>query len=236
MAEQDKTQHSVMFPSKTPAELKSRLKESYDAIAPRYNAWALRDEALRLKYLDKLLPHLAVKSGPVRVVELGCGSGIPVSRRLLLQPNLTLTANDLSSVQIETAKQNLSKDADRVIFAQGDMMALEVPDQSMDAVVALYSIIHLPLGEQVELLLKITQWLKPGGYLLANFSAEALPGSEMDHWMEEEKGWMFWSGWGAEETVSKVKEAGLEVVTKEISKDVVDASFLWILATKSSIK
>jgi ubiquinone/menaquinone biosynthesis C-methylase UbiE len=236
MSEQVKTQHTVVIPSQTPAELKSRLKDSYDAIAPRYNKWALRDEALRLKHLDKLLSQLAVKTGPVRIIELGCGSGIPVSRQLLLQPNITLTANDLSSVQIETAKQNLSKDADRVTLVQGDMMALAFPDQSVDAVVAFYSIIHLPLGEQVELLHKITQWLKPGGYLLANFSAEALPGSEMDHWLEEEKGWMFWSGWGAEGTVSKVEEAGLDVVVKEISRDVVDASFVWILATRPSTK
>jgi hypothetical protein len=60
-----------------------------------------------------------------------------------------------------------------------------------------------------------------------------LAGREMQNWLEEEKGWMFWSGWGSEGTVEKVREAGLEVVVQETVEDAVNAKFLWILARKS---
>lgn len=86
------------------------------------------------------------------------------------------------------------------------MAALSFPDGSFDAVLGFYSIIHLPCAEQTELLQKIARWLKPGGYLLANFAAE-----EME---------------------SLAIEVGLEVVVANVEHDIVDASFLWLIAKK----
>ena len=70
--------------------------------------------------------------------------------------------------------------------------------------------------------------------MLANFAAEELAGRETRNWLDEGKGWMFWSGWGAEGTVEMVREAGLEVVVQEMVEDAVDVKFLWILARKSN--
>ena len=70
--------------------------------------------------------------------------------------------------------------------------------------------------------------------MLANFAAEELAGKEMQNWLEEERGWMFWSGWGSEGTAEKVREVGLEVVVQETVEDMVDVKFLWVLARKSN--
>ena len=113
------------------------------------------------------------------------------------------------------------------------MLALDFATGSLDAVVGMYSIIHLPRVEQVEMLTKISTWLKPGGWFLANFGAEDTAGKEAKNWLMEEQGWMFWSGWGVEGTVEKVKEAGLEVLVRDVLNDVRDgARFLWVLARK----
>lgn len=55
--EPQQVQHPDPF---IPPDLKSRLKESYDAIAPAYNAWMQQHNALRLRYLAKLLDLLAL--------------------------------------------------------------------------------------------------------------------------------------------------------------------------------
>ena len=227
---------------KGPTDLKSRLKASYDAIAPKYNEWTIPHSTTRLHYLDQLLSRLPTTSAstPVSVLELGCGHGIPVTQKLLSYPNFTVTANDLSSAQLALARTNLLPDSPgaaahgRLTLVEGDMLTLDFPPTTLDAVIGMYSIIHLPRAEQVEMLHKIATWLKPGGWVLANFGAEESAGIEMQKWLEEDKGWMFWSGWGAEGTVEKVREAGLEVVVRETERDVVDdATFLWILARKS---
>jgi SAM-dependent methyltransferase len=168
------------------------------------------------------------------VLELGCGHGLPVTQKLLSHPNFSVTANDLSSAQLALARTNLQPDPpSRLTLLEGDMLALDFPPASLDAVVAMYSIIHLPRAEQVEMLRKIVAWLKPGGWVLANFAAVELEGREVQNWLKEEKGWMFWSSWGSEGTLEKVREVGLEVVVQETVEDVVDVTFLWILARKS---
>jgi len=230
-------------PSDVLVDLKSRMKASYDAIAPKYNEWTVPHSTTRLRYLDQLLNKLPTTtssspSTPVSVLELGCGYGVPVTQKLLAYPNFSVTANDLSSVQLALARANLLPDPPgpahgRLSLIEGDMLALDFAPATFDAVIGMYSIIHLPRAEQAEMLHKIVAWLKPGGWMLANFAAAEVAGREVQNWLEEEKGWMFWSGWGSEVTLNKAKEAGLEVVVQEIVEDAVNSKFLWILARKS---
>lgn len=56
-------------------------------------------------------------------------------------------------------------------------MALEFERGSFGAVVAFYSVIHLPRNEQKAMLSKIGEWLADGGYLLLNLGARDNPGS-----------------------------------------------------------
>jgi SAM-dependent methyltransferase len=218
-----------------PKDLKNRMKASYDAIAPAYNQWALEtNPKIRLEKLDRLIPHLTKTKSKVSVLELGCGAGIPGTKKLASYPNISVTANDLSSTQIALAQENLANEpgGERVHYVESDMMSLALPIQAFDAVVAFYSIIHLPRKEQSILISRIHKWLKPGGYLLANFAAEEELGSEESHWLHQEKGWMFWSSWGADKTVELIEDAGLVIVEKEIRNDKVDASFVWVLARR----
>ncbi|KAK1674188.1 methyltransferase domain-containing protein [Colletotrichum godetiae] len=218
------------------ADIKSRLKESYDTIATEYNEWTLRQTSLRIEYLEKLMEKLLTAkplTGQMSLVlELGCGCGLPVTERLLTAPDTYVTANDLSTTQIDVARKNLAKHGtDRVSFAEGDMMKLEFSEGSFDAVIAMYSIIHLPREEQTEMINRVAKWLKPGGLLLANFASKDLPAVVNEKWLHE-KGWMYWSGWGADATVEQLKEAGLEVIVKDIVDDKDDAEFLWVMAKK----
>ena len=220
-----------------PPDLKDRLKNSYDIIAPTYNEWTVRNVSIRLKYLDNLIPHLTSTSIERHVLELGCGAGVPVTQKLAAFEHILITANDISTTQIECAKQNLlpltanSPVLEKIKFAEADMMSLEFPAESFDAVVAMYSLIHLPIDEQSTIISRVAKWLKPGGYFLANFPHLEDSGIIMEHWLHE-KGWMFWSGMGEEGTANAIKNVGLHIELQEVSVDVVDANFLWILAKK----
>ncbi|KAL2256263.1 hypothetical protein VTK26DRAFT_1920 [Humicola hyalothermophila] len=63
------------------------------------------------------------------------------------------------------------------------MAALSFPPASLDAVVALYSIIHLPREEQAALMGRVAAWLRPGGVVLANFGTEALEAFVDERWL-----------------------------------------------------
>lgn len=224
-------------PTPTPSDLKSRLKSSYDAVAPAYNAWTSISNTLRLTYLNHALDLLpsSPPSTPLSALELGCGAGTPVCSTLLSSPRglpFHVIGNDLSTTQVSLAKQNLGEDEEKVRWIEGDMTKLEFPEGSFDLIIALYSIIHLPREEQVEMMGKVVKWLKKGGVVLVNFGAEESEGNEMDGWMGE-GGWMYWSGLGAEGSLDAVKKVGLEVVKGEVSDgDGVDANFLWVVGRK----
>jgi SAM-dependent methyltransferase len=229
-----------------PPNLKPRLAASYNAIAPAYNAWTSHTNPARLA---RLAPFLAALPAPpaspdekLHVLELGCGAGLPVAAALLGVPAVYLSANDLSSAQLDAARVNLAAALEipaleldgRVDLVEGDMMALSFPAESLAGIVGFYSLIHLPREEQAELLRRVWGWLAPGGVVLANFAAEELEGVVMEKWLKQEEGWMFWSGWGAEATVRLFEEVGFEILSKEVHEDVVNASFLWVLARKKA--
>ncbi|KAL8400868.1 hypothetical protein RB594_001046 [Gaeumannomyces avenae] len=218
-----------------PENLKQRIKDSYDAIAPTYNAWTQDHSPVRLEFVDKLLQLLDVSSSTadtISILELGAGAGIPATARLLASsPRVRVTANDISSAQVSLGRANLAAEAARVAWEEGDMCALSFGPGSLDAALALFSIIHLPRAEQAEMLGKLHDWLRPGGYLVANFAAEPMEGFVLEKWLHD-KGWMYWSGFRAEGTLDKIREAGFEIVESEVRKEDVDAAFLWVVARK----
>jgi len=222
-------------------DIKLGIQTTYDTIATRYLAWTKPSYSTRLHYLQKLAPCLSAtlsESEDIYVLELGCGAGVPATQFLTAQPNVHVTANDISSTQLALAAQNLP--SDKVIFVQGDMMTLDFPPDSFSAVVATYSLIHLPRDEQATILHRISRWLKPGGWLLANFGAKENGGSTKSEWLGErvEGGCMFWSTWGSERTCEILEEKGFRIKIKDVVNEaekegrVDEVLFMWVVAER----
>ncbi|KAL1895409.1 hypothetical protein Sste5346_005215 [Sporothrix stenoceras] len=247
----DTTERVRADPTDTvPENLKARIKASYDAIAPVYNKWTIDHSPVRIEYLDQVLIKLrpkgqaAADKKPLRILELGCGAGRPVTEKLLVELDpVHVTANDISTGQLDMARDALGEHGEkvapsansRVDWVEGDMMALDFPENSLDAVVGFYSVIHLPGPEQATLLGRIGKWLKPGtGYFLANFSDRVMPGMVHEKWLKQDEGWMFWSGLGVPQTEAAVAGEGkLKLEVSKLEKDDVDdVDFHWVIARK----
>jgi len=143
--------------------------------------------------LAKLLPLRA------RVLDLGCGAGVPATR-LLTERNFDVLGLDISAVQIERARRLVPG----ATFEQADMATWEHEPASFDAVVCFYALIHVPLKDQLNLLPKIRRWLRPAGYLLAIVGAERWTGIE-----EYLGSAMFWDHADRETYLAWLTEAGL---------------------------
>jgi SAM-dependent methyltransferase len=212
------------------------MKASYDAIAEKYNKDFYKvDDPLRKDYLGRLVAQLQSNgSDTAKVLELGCGAGVPATKFLLdiEKPQFNVTGNDISTSQLDLARSNLAQYTDRLTLVEDDMLALSFSPATFDVITGFYSIIHLPREEQSQLMGKIAGWLKPGGYFLANFSVRDLPTLEEENWLGHEKGWMYWSSWGEKKNVEMVENVGLEVLVKEVRQAVDDTTFVWVLAKK----
>jgi SAM-dependent methyltransferase len=151
---------------------------------------------------------------------------------LLRAPAVHAHANDISDAQIELARANLVPYKDRVDLHASDMMKLDFTPGSLAAVVGLYSIIHLPQEDQIQMLHNIGKWLQPGGVLLANFNLDETKGTVAEQWLHRDA-WVFWSGLGQEGTVEAIKAAGLKVEKAVVEGDDTE-SFLWVIARKTA--
>ena len=120
------------------------------------------------------------------VLDLGCGCGIPVARRLAVTHQVT--GIDISAVQIERARQL----APNGRFLCADMMAVAFPPAHFEAIVSFYAIIHVPLAEQPRLFSKMKRWLTPGGYLMVTVGSTEWTGTEND-WLGVSGATMYWS-------------------------------------------
>ncbi len=165
---------------------KRLVEKGYDQIAPRYLEWGLPSPA-RVGYLQKVLELLPEEG---QVLELGCGAGVPCTQ--LLAERAHVTGVDISAAQIALARRHVPT----ATLVQADMMSLTFAAHSFDAVVAFYSVIHLPRAEQPVLLERVAEWLRPGGYLLLNLGTHDNPGSIEPDWLGVE---MYWSGFDTRE-------------------------------------
>ncbi len=203
---------------------KQVVADGYDAIADAFAAWSEAVvDPVRDRLFDRFCDMLPTGAS---VLDIGCGSGVPWTRRLADRCAVVVGV-DISPVQAEAARHNVPT-AD---IRTGDVMALHMPEQSMDGVVALYATGHLPAAEHEALLLRITGWLRPGGILLASFPAGIDVG-----WTGEWLGApMFFSGLGTDAYRRLLAAGDWDVLADEealVREPDGEARFLWIIARR----
>ncbi|MGH2607730.1 MAG: class I SAM-dependent methyltransferase, partial [Tepidiformaceae bacterium] len=171
-------------PQPTPAEQKRLVARGYDQVSHAYRGddYPYPNSGYA-RILDLVIPELHAHS---RVVELGCGNGIPVTRALAA--DCRVTGIDISPVQLARAR-TLVPNAD---FLRGDMATLHFRPASIAAVVAFWSIIHVPLEEQPALLARVRDWLQPGGLFVCSVGYSHWVGFESD-WLNVPGATMYWS-------------------------------------------
>ena len=136
---------------------------SYDRVADEY-VRRIAGELAHKPFDRKLLDTFADRvRGSGLVCDMGCGPGHV--GRYLHDRGVSICGVDLSPQMIECARA-LNPD---IAFAEGDMRQLTVGDETWSAIVAFYSIIHLPRAEVVPALGELRRTLRRGGALLMAF-------------------------------------------------------------------
>ena len=203
-------------------EAQDIVRDGYDSIGPGYRDWAATFESRAPRYLAELDSRV---SDGARVLDLGCGPGVPAAR---LARRHRLTCVDLSEAQLELAREAVPA----ATFLHADMAALDLPPASFDAVVALFSILHLAGRDQPPLLKRIAGWLAPGGIFLATLGVRENTGVLDLDWLGAP---MYSSSLGTARYLELLGEVGLEVLeANEETQDEhgLSVAFLWVLARK----
>ena len=197
------------------------VSEGYDAIGETFAEWRQRIVGdPRDEWADDLACRLHEGA---RVLELGCGSGSPETRRLAQR--FAVTGVDISPRQVERARAAIPEAS----FIVADLTELELPAASYDAVASFYVFNHVPRDLLAPLLGRIQGWLVDGGWLLTAFGI-----SDMQGWTGN---WLgaptFFSSFPAEVNSRLVHEAGFTLERDEVvvfEEPEGKAKFQWVLA------
>ncbi len=177
------------------------VRRSYDELAEVY-ADERSEDGRALAILERFLDTLA---DPKRVLDAGCGQGTPVLERL---------GRETEAVGVDFSREQLALAREAVPDAGlvgADMTRLPFADDSFDAVVAYYSLIHVPLDEHPTVLEEFARVLRPGGRaLVCEGSGEEWVGENPD-WLDTGVE-MEWEIAGAEATAEGLDDAGFTVV------------------------
>ena len=199
--------------------------EGYNGISLEYLELVKSMEStVRSKYLTMLNDLLSPGS---TILELGCGAGVPMTRRLV-DEGFEVTGVDISREQLALAEKNVPES----MLIPGDMTELEFNDSSFDAVTAFYSITHIPRNEHSNLLYLIFRILKPGGILIANLGKGDLPDTIEKNWLGKP---MFFSHYDADTSEEIIRKTGFEIIRAHDEPEMEydhPVCFRWFVARK----
>ena len=190
------------------ADHKRTVASSYDRIAGEMLRLAASEPPGRkIGYLERATEGL---SPDARVLDLGCGPGL---QSAWLAERFRTMGADISRGQLALARER----APEASFLLTDMSSLAFAPQSLAAIVALYSIIHVPREEHAALFASMHRWLKPGGRLLVVIGANDWEGGE-SNWLDMGAD-MWWSHFDAQTGLDMLRAAGFAIVESKIEPD-----------------
>jgi SAM-dependent methyltransferase len=205
----------------TPGDLERLVGDGYDRVAGAYARLEGEAPWPRGRWVEELLARLPE---PSRVLDLGCGSGIPVLRALVERGHAALGV-DVSAEQIARARANVPEAELRC----GSFLELDVAPATFDAAVSLYAIEHVPRETHARLLETIRRALRAGGWLLLTVETGDEPGVVGD-WLGAP---MYISHFDAATSEQLVRDAGFEIVAARTETQLEGGrpvEYLWVLA------
>jgi cyclopropane fatty-acyl-phospholipid synthase-like methyltransferase len=201
---------------------KAVVAADYDVVAERYLEWTGGSE-VRDYYLQKFYPLVPFGG---RVLDLGCGAGVPVVKKLA--ERASVVGVDISATQITLARQNVPEAS----FINADMMAVEFPPEAFDGVSAFFSLTHLPREEHAAMLRRIATWLRPGGVFVVSMGESGSNDVIENDWLGAP---MFFSHFDSAINRQLIRDAGLQPFHEEVVEQTENecmVRFLWIIARK----
>ena len=134
----------------------------WNKLADKYSRRPVADEAAYQKKLEVTRQYF---QPDMEVLEIGCGTG---STAIAHAPYVGhIRATDLSTRMIEIAKDKAKvAGIENVTFEASSIDALDVPDASVDVVMA-HSVLHL-LEDKEQVIADVHKMLKPGGVFVSS--------------------------------------------------------------------
>ncbi|MGC9666016.1 class I SAM-dependent methyltransferase [Planosporangium sp. 12N6] len=176
---------------------------AFDRIGSRYDEVFPHKDGQR-HIVDLLLARLP---DAARVLDVGCGTGVPTARQLATA-GCDVTGIDISPVMIDLARRNVPQ----ATFVRRDATAVDADLGHFDAVTAFFSLLMLPRSQVTRTLTRLREILVPGGWLAVGMVEADLDDVELTFLNQPVRV----SGWPREQLRRVLTSTGFTVDTEEV--------------------
>jgi SAM-dependent methyltransferase len=203
-----------------PDDPRGIVESGYDAIAGRY-ADAAREGRGPATYfrafLERVLEFIPEDG---LGLDTGCGAGLIAAE---ITTRARVVGVDISSAQLELARRN----APDTSLVRADVAEVAFEPRSFDAVVAFWSLIHVPRELHESVIARIHVWLKPGGVFAGTLGSGDNPAEHVQDFYGAP---MYWSHFDAEVNRRLLRQAGFRLLEADEIEDEGE-THLWLIAT-----
>jgi SAM-dependent methyltransferase len=196
------------------------VESGYDQIADRYADAAREGRGPDTYFRAFLARLLGLIPEDGMVLDVGCGAGLIAAE---ITTRARVVAMDISAAQLELAKRN----APDAMLVRADVGEVAFEPGTFDAIVAFWSLIHVPRESHRSLIARIHAWLKPGGVFAGTLGSGDNPA---EHVRDFYGASMYWSHFDAETNRTLLREAGFDVLEADEIEDEGETP-LWVIAT-----
>lgn len=164
---------------------------------------------------------------PGRLLDLGCGAGEPFPAYFIAR-GWQVTGIDFSSRMLELAHR-YQPDMETIL---ADICDVEFPDETIDAITAIYCLFHIEHEKHGDIFQKIFRFLKPGGKSLFTYATKEYTGAEIFNGYKEFMGEkLFYSHTTPGNLSSVLKSIGFTIESEQY-RNIGGETFLWMTIAK----
>ena len=162
-----------------------------------------------------------------QLLDLGCGAGEPVSK-WFISKGWEATGVDFSKSMLELAQRYVPE----MKCIQSDMRNVQFTDEQFDAIVAIYSLFHVPWKDHEALFSNAFQWLKREGGMLFTYATSAYTGEKVFDGYKEFLGQrLYYSHMSEGQLYATLEKVGF-VIESATHRNIGGETFLWVFLKK----
>lgn len=181
------------------------LKETYNRIAEEWH----KDHQADDWWVEGTDALIALLPAGADVLDVGCGGG--TKTKYLMEKGLRVTGIDFSEKMIEISRREVPT----ATFHVHDIRQSEPIPGTYDAIFAQAVLLHIPKAEMSQVLTRLADATKSGGYLYVAVKGKRPNGPDEETVEENDYGYSyqrFFSFFTQEEVESLLRNAGYEII------------------------
>ena len=149
------------------------MGDFFDVRADIYNDKMLSNDGI--EDYKKLGAHFPKTDEPIKILDIGCGTGIELEYIWAQAPNAHITCVDISRGMLDLLMSAYPGNHDRITVVETSYIDRTYPENSYDIVVSNMTMHHLWQDEKTAVYRKILNAIRPGGsYIEGDFTMDAI--------------------------------------------------------------